>query len=350
MAMLTASAGAWPGAARRPVHAALGASPLKLAMGRSVGSPTAGHLVGGSRLPEAPYLRVLPLYAHDQVRWGLGSLVGMIDRAARKVRKAFPEAVLSVGHLSRPGGGEVDRHRSHESGRDADIGFYVRDVRGKQIFAEHLVPFRGDGTAPSWPGAYFDDARNWALVRALLTDPEARVSHIFVALPLRARLLAYAAKVGAPAEIRTRAAMTVMQPHGSLPHDDHFHVRISCPAWQRDCVEIAVRKKPALVAKVPVPRGRVRASQPPPAHAVAAADAKSAGSHAAHTTHPQSGANEATTASASSASTTSVTSATLPAASATGATGAVPPASLLVPQKDAPDDGAEAIDDVDGPI
>ena len=28
--------------------------------------------------------------------------------------------------------------------------------------------FRGDGTAPSWPGALFDDARNWALVSAIL--------------------------------------------------------------------------------------------------------------------------------------------------------------------------------------
>lgn len=228
-------------------------------MGRSVGSPTAGHLVGGSRLPDAPYLRVVPAYAGSEVRWGLGSLVGMIDRAARRVRKESPDAVLSVGHLSRQGGGEVDRHVSHESGRDADIAFFVRNAQGKQVFAEHFVPFHGDGTAPTWPGAFFDDARNWALVRALVSDPQARVTHIFVATPLRARLLAYAAKIGTPVDLRDRAALVMVQPHGSLPHDDHFHVRIACPPWQRECVEIPVRKKPALVARVPTPKGRARA-------------------------------------------------------------------------------------------
>src|SRR5207248_1315441 len=127
-----------------------------------------GHLVNGAHLNEAPYLRVVPVYAAGDVRWGLGGLVGMIDRSARAVRKQFPDAVLSVGHISRPGGGEVDRHHSHESGRDADIGFYIKSQTGKPLMAEHFVPFRGDGTAPTWPGAYFDDARNWALISTLL--------------------------------------------------------------------------------------------------------------------------------------------------------------------------------------
>ena len=235
-------------------------------MGRSVGSPTAGHLLGGARLADAPYLRIAPAYAHGDVRGGLGSLVAMVDRAAQRVRKAYPNAVLNVGHLSRPGGGEVDRHVSHESGRDVDIGFYVRSAQDKPLASDHFVPFQGDGTAKSWPGAFFDDARNWALVRALLTDGQAHVTHIFVAAPLRARLLAYAAKSGASRELRDRAALAMLQPKGALPHDDHFHVRISCPPWQRECVEVPVRKKPALVAKVPIAHGRARA------HAAATAD------------------------------------------------------------------------------
>jgi penicillin-insensitive murein endopeptidase len=257
---LSISAKAQPDAVRKTVNGSVAGGAV-LAMGRSVGSPTAGHLVGGTRLPDASYLRIVPAYAAGEVRWGLGSLVGMIDRAAMRVRKAFPDSIMSVGHLSRHGGGEVDRHVSHESGRDADIGFYVRNLQGKPLLAEHFVAFRGDGSAPSWPGAAFDDARNWALVRSLLTDPEAHVTHIFVAMPLRARLLAYAAKSGAPPELRNRAALTMLQPHGALPHDDHFHVRISCPSWQRECVEVPIRKKPALVAKVPTPKSRVRAQQ-----------------------------------------------------------------------------------------
>jgi len=214
-----------------------GLGPATLRFGRSIGSPTEGHLVGGAHLEAAPYLRIEPADSASGARWGLEPLVAMIDRAARAVRRQFPGAVTSVGDLSRPGGGDIDRHRSHESGRDADIAFFVRSATGRQLLAPHFVPFRSDGTAPSWPGAYFDDARNWALVAAMVSDPEAHVTHLFVAAPLRARLLAYAERVHAPASVRLRAAEVLQQPHGALPHDDHFHVRIGCPAHMSACVE-----------------------------------------------------------------------------------------------------------------
>lgn len=208
-----------------------------LRYGRSIGSPTDGHLVGGAHLAETGYLRIVPADTAGDVRWGVGPLVDMIDRSARAVRRQFPDAITSVGHLSREGGGDIDMHRSHESGRDADIGFFIRTASGKPLLPSHFVPFQGDGTARTWPGAYFDDARNWALVSALITDPEARVTHVFVAAPLRARLLAYAERVGAPPSIRMRAAELMQQPHGTLPHDDHFHVRIGCPAHMGGCIE-----------------------------------------------------------------------------------------------------------------
>ncbi len=238
-ATLTASTGAFPGPGPRHHATARAGSlgPAALRFGRSIGSPTEGHLLGGMRLEPAPYLRVVPAYAGGDAQWGLEPLVTMIDRAARQVRRQYPDAITSVGHLSREGGGEIERHRSHESGRDADIGFFIRSHSGRQLLPSHFVQFRGDGTAASWPGAYFDDAKNWLLVSALVGDPEAHVTHIFVAAPLRARLLAYAERIGAPAAIRMRAAEVLQQPHGALPHDDHFHVRIGCPSHMSGCVE-----------------------------------------------------------------------------------------------------------------
>jgi penicillin-insensitive murein endopeptidase len=206
-------------------------------MGRSVGSPTAGRIIGGAHLESAPYLRVMPADQAGDVRWGLGSLVGMVHRAAQKVRHAFPNAVLNVGHLSKHDGGNIEQHASHESGRDVDLPFYVEDARGRQLFAEHMVAFRGDGTSAVWPGAKFDDAKNWALVAAVLEDPAARVTHIFVSSPLRQRLLAFAAHAGVAEGLRTRAAFAMVQPHGTLPHDDHFHVRIACPSGMNGCIE-----------------------------------------------------------------------------------------------------------------
>jgi len=214
------------------------AAPQRTLPSKSIGSPTDGKLVNGVHLADAPYLRIYPVYAGSDVRWGTDTLVGLVDRAAKSVRKQFPDAVLSVGQLSKNGGGEVDRHASHESGRDADVGFFVKNSLGKPILADHMVAFIGDGTAPSWPGAHFDDARNWALVSAIVSDPHARVTHLFVATPIRERLLAYATKIGASPAIRSKAAEVLAQPRGSLPHDDHFHVRIACPAGQDGkCIE-----------------------------------------------------------------------------------------------------------------
>ena len=192
-------------------------------------------------LDTGTYLRIVPAYDLGDVRWGLEPLVTMIERAARAVRHHFPDAIVSVGHLSRAGGGDIDRHRSHESGRDADVSFFVRTATGKQLLPSHFVAFRGDGSSLAWPGAYFDDAKNWALVAAMVSDSEAHVSHLFVAEPLRARLLAYAERIGAPAAIRVRAAEAMQQPRGALPHDDHFHVRIACPAHMNGCVENPTR-------------------------------------------------------------------------------------------------------------
>jgi penicillin-insensitive murein endopeptidase len=206
--------------------------------------------------------------------------VGLIDHAARSVRKQFPDAMLSVGHLSRNGGGEIDRHASHESGRDADIGFYVKNQQGKAIYADHFVPFRGDGTAASWPGAQFDDAKNWALIAAIAGDAQTRVTHIFVALPLRTRLLQYAEKIGAPHAIRVRASELMAQPRGALPHDDHFHVRIGCPAGMDKCIEQPLaRKHPQPANKTAVASAHAPAAHKPatktPAEPPASASARS---------------------------------------------------------------------------
>ena len=190
----------------------------------------------------------------------------MIDHGARAVRKQFPDAVLSLGHVSRRGGGDLERHASHESGRDADVGFYVTNQQGKPIYADHFVRFLGDGTAPSWPGARFDDARNWAFIASIVADGRAHISYLFVASPLRARLLAYAQKIGAPYATRVRASELMAQPRGSLPHDDHFHVRISCPGGMESCVELPTRN--LVRAKLLHPRtrttSRTRPWQTPP--------------------------------------------------------------------------------------
>lgn len=207
----------------------------------SIGSPNEGHLEGGVHLDVTrPYFRVVPTYASGDVRWGLPTLMSLIDRAARAVHKRYPGSALDVGDISQKGGGDVIRHHSHESGRDADIGFYAVDARGKQLHHHGFIKFDGSLESPTLPGARFDLPRNWLLVEQMLTDPTARVSHIFIAEPLRQKLLGYARARGVSRALLNRAQVVLMQPTASLPHDDHFHVRISCPATMHgSCVELA---------------------------------------------------------------------------------------------------------------
>jgi penicillin-insensitive murein endopeptidase len=232
----------------------------------SVGRPNEGKLIAGARLDTSkPYLRVVPLYAKNDVRWGLPSLVAMIDRAARGVAKRYPGSVLEVGDLSRKGGGEVDRHHSHESGRDVDLGFYVVDKRGRGVRASRFQQIDASLRSTTVRGGRFDVPRNWALIELMLTDPQARVSHILIAEHLRQALLSYARPRVSQALYR-RAAIALLQPTQPLPHDDHMHVRISCPRDARDhCVELS-KNAPIGKAKVAkrIARDRKKTVRTPP--------------------------------------------------------------------------------------
>jgi penicillin-insensitive murein DD-endopeptidase len=241
----------------------------------SVGSPNEGRLQGGVHLDlSRPYFRVLPVYTRGDVRWGLPGMINLIDRAARAVYKRYPGSVLNIGDISRKGGGEVLRHHSHESGRDADLGFYALDSKGKQIHGRAFIKFDASGESPNLPGARFDLDRNWLLIQSMLTDPAARVSHIFISEPLRQRLLAHARARGVSRALLDRAAIAMMQPTNAMPHDDHMHVRISCPASMRgSCVELP-RNAPLGRARVAHKGRRIlrtpsKAAPPRPEPAVA---------------------------------------------------------------------------------
>lgn len=207
----------------------------------SVGPPNEGRLQGGIHLDlTKPYLRGAPMHPSVDTRWGLPALVHAIDHAAKAVAKKYPGAVLNVGDLSRRNGGELPRHHSHESGRDADLGFYIVDAHGKPLSRPTFTKVDDKLAAEEVTGARFDVAKNWLFLQNLLLDRDARVSHVFVAEPIKHALLAHARSRGVAHALYVRAALVMMQPTGGLPHDDHFHVRISCPSsMKKSCVEYA---------------------------------------------------------------------------------------------------------------
>lgn len=167
--------------------------------------------------------------------FGTWELIQLVERAAWRVHLRHPGAKLSVGELSKREGGRIDGHRSHRSGRDVDIGFYLLDAQGRPVnapLAFARVRANGTCTSPN-TGFRFDDARNWELVAKLVADGDARVQYIFVHRAIKRRLLAYGRRIGAPQVLVDRVELAMVQPGGSHPHRNHFHVRIYCAPGDR---------------------------------------------------------------------------------------------------------------------
>jgi murein endopeptidase len=108
----------------------------------SIGSPSAGRLQDGVRLPASgdafftwdPVKRRSPNRAWR--RWGTDRLVRVVLRVAREYRAAHPHAPrMAVGDLSRPRGGDFGPrfgyigHASHQNGLDVDVYYPRADGR-----------------------------------------------------------------------------------------------------------------------------------------------------------------------------------------------------------------------------
>ena len=213
--------------------AILGAASVSAAGDRSLSLKNAsdGYLVNGVRLPlTGPHHRVLATTAAAGFHFGTAELVGAIERAAKVVAERYPSSVLLVGNMSRERGGDIPVSVSHNSGRDADLPFYVVDARGRLVLEHGFVKFDAEGRS----GALrFDVKRNWALVKALLTDRDVQVQWLFCANSLRKLLLEHARQVGEAADLVTRAEGVLGQPGNSSEHAEHFHMRLYCALHER---------------------------------------------------------------------------------------------------------------------
>jgi penicillin-insensitive murein endopeptidase len=217
------------------------ARPTPKSRTRSVNYPWDGQLVHGQKIRESKFIRYIPEDLPAGRFFATSEMVQLIERAAKRVASRYPGAKLSVGELSSAQGGDIGGHRSHESGRDADIGFYVKGADGRPFAYQANVPFSASGRgADEHANLRFDDARNWELVSRLVTDPDARVQYIFVARVIKSRLMREAARRKAPASTIERAEAVLVQPARGNPHRSHFHVRIYCaPSDRPMCRDVA---------------------------------------------------------------------------------------------------------------
>jgi murein endopeptidase len=194
--------------------------------GRSVGSATSGGLDGGLCLkPKGPGFVHL-----GENGCGTTEAVTLLLFAIGEVERAWPGTVpVVIGSLSKPGGGKLRPHKSHRSGRDADVGFYAAGNRAMTTFE-----------ALSADGIDFD--KSFLLMATLLSS--GRVTNIFVNYALQGYLYEAARAMGYDDEQlawilqypRGRSAKVGMIRHAS-GHTRHFHVRFACPAGDESCQE-----------------------------------------------------------------------------------------------------------------
>jgi hypothetical protein len=198
--------------------------------GQSVGAPWAGRLQHPTQLlPGDGYLIRRPARS-----FGTETTVELIERAIGDTREAFPDGhVLAIGDLSAESGGRITDHRSHQSGRDVDIGLFY-----------HEQPADYPGSFVHASGGNLDCAATFKLIESFLasTNDDGGAQIIFLDFEVQGILYAWARDRGVS---ERRLARIFQYPHGrgsseglvrhEPNHDDHIHVRFQCPSDDRAC-------------------------------------------------------------------------------------------------------------------
>jgi murein endopeptidase len=202
---------------------------------RSVGTVRDGRLIEAVELPAVgDHHSIIERHRARGTRYGSEAMIRAVLNGARSVAQEYPGAVLRVGNISRQRGGAIPWSVSHHAGRDADLAFYtVRANDGTYVEAPDLLHFDDEGRCIERPDLRFDVERNWALVRALLSDPDIQVQWLLISEGLKFLLLNHALGIGEPPELIDRASVVLHQPTDALPHNDHFHLRVSCTRAER---------------------------------------------------------------------------------------------------------------------
>ncbi len=192
-----------------------------------VGGYAKGCLAGGVQLAtDGPNWQAMRL-SRDR-RWGTPELVTYVEALAQSAVQDGWRGLL-VGDMGAVRGGPMKSgHASHQIGLDVDLWF--EPMPGKTLSAaerenKSASSVLKKGTRFVDP-AKFGEAQRMLLYRAALLPGVAR---IFVAPGIKKALC--------DITWRDRSFLNKIRPW--YGHDDHFHVRLSCPAGSTYCVDQA---------------------------------------------------------------------------------------------------------------
>jgi penicillin-insensitive murein endopeptidase len=191
------------------------------------GSYARGCIAGAVELPpDGPGWQGMRLSRNRH--WGHPALAAYLEALAAAVQQDGWAGLL-VGDMSQPRGGPMKTgHASHQTGLDVDL--WLIPMPGHTLSASERENLSATsvlkaGTRQVDP-ALFGEAQRMMIYRAATLPGVAR---IFVAPGIKRNLCAI--------NWRDRAFLRLVRPW--YGHDDHIHVRLSCPPGAGGCVDQA---------------------------------------------------------------------------------------------------------------
>ena len=190
----------------------------------SVGTSNKGRLSNGEQLPKGNgYYRRKP---HNE--YGTNLTISHIITVMAKYDAKFKKAPrFAIGDISSEKGGKLKPHKSHQSGRDVDIGYV--DSNGKDL--QSFEKMNADT---------LDVEKNWYVIKEFVDTGD--VEYIFVDYKLQKLLYDYAKKKGVKSSYLSRV---FQYPNGknnrrgvirhARGHNDHMHIRFTCPKNDDKC-------------------------------------------------------------------------------------------------------------------
>lgn len=199
-------------------------------LGQSRGKVDRGWLSTPDQMPESPAYHLRRPTRTFAAAYAIEHTQRAVEFVHARGLAAHP---LAIGDFSDEDGGPLEGHRTHQSGRDVDLGFYF--VKQPDGYPEHFVA----ATAEK-----LDADATWALLKMLTqtADLPGGVELIYLDYDIQRILHAAALRDGWTAE---QLARVFEYPDGRKAkgrlvrhrwnHHDHLHVRFCCPPGDDSC-------------------------------------------------------------------------------------------------------------------
>jgi murein endopeptidase len=160
--------------------------------------------------------------------WGTAHTVTLLDAVLRQWAQRHTQPVL-VGNIAARGGGRLEPHSTHQSGRDVDVGYIQKLPAGEELNWREMT------------AANLDAGQTWALLQLLAQT--GAVEAIFIDRSIQKLLYEHAVAAKLMSKRALEVWMEYPRPTGSgsplighVPgHTDHIHVRFDCRPGESRC-------------------------------------------------------------------------------------------------------------------